>query len=55
LVVTCRRGDASIVTTLTDGKLDLARMPLHVRSADAPPVKLRNVSAALAVMAAPAG
>lgn len=53
LVVTCRRGEASIVTTLTDGKLDLARMPLHTRSADGRPVKLRNVSAALAAMTAP--
>lgn len=55
LVVTVRRGGASIVTTLTDGKLDLSRMPLHTRAADARPIKLRNVSAALAAMAAPVG
>lgn len=52
LVVTLRAGEATIVVTFADGKLDLDRMPAYVRDADAKPCQLKNVSAALAVMSA---
>jgi hypothetical protein len=55
LIVQLVSGDASITGTFAEGKLDLSRMPSYIRAAGAKPVQLKNVSAALAVMASPAG
>lgn len=50
VVVTTTRGPESIVTTFTDGKLDLSAMPLYSPE-EGRSVKLKNVSAVLHQMA----